>query len=318
MKTASALLTLCFPLLAGQLQQGNHTRCLTVDGLPRKYYVHVPPSMNSTTPLPVVLVLHGGLRAGDSTMRAFGFNEMADRKHFLAVYPNGQPKPHSVHPKTNLFWNPDDKGFPSTADDVKFISSVLDDLSKVAAVNPKRIYSTGLSHGAMMSYRLACDLSHRIAAIAPVAGSQERIPCNPRRPVPVLDFHGTEDGFVPVEGGGPFDFNSADYTISTWLKLNGCPTNALETELPDKVDDGTHVTLKTYGPCNAGTEVVSYIIHHGGHTWPGLPIEYPDIFGERILNPVSFKAQRATLGNVTMDINANDLIWEFFSRHALP
>jgi polyhydroxybutyrate depolymerase len=156
----------------------------------------------------------------------------------------------------------------------------------------------------MMCYRLAAELSDRIAAIAPVAGTMAMEDAKPKRPVPVMHFHGTADRIVPFAGPAKRSsefpiFKSVEETIRLWCKIDGCPETPKVTEFPDKVDDGTTVKRKTYGPGKDGTEVVLIEIEGGGHTWPGRK------------PPVGF------LGKSSLDISANDLIWEFFQRHPM-
>lgn len=121
-----------------------------------------------------------------------------------------------------------------------------------------------------MVYRLASELSDRIAAIAPVAGPMGTETCQPRRPVPVIHFHGTEDDAVPLKGGkGKLDLSGTDFyfvehSIRAWVKANGCNENPITDALPDKVDDGTRVIRKIYGGGQAGSEVVLFLIEGGG------------------------------------------------------
>jgi polyhydroxybutyrate depolymerase len=143
-----------------------------------------------------------------------------------------------------------------------------------------------------------------MAAVAPVAGTMAVTEAKPKRPVPVLHFHGTEDRLVPY--GGPdqrvpkfLTFKSVEDSVATWVKLNGCREEPLIEELPDAVDDGTKVTRKTYRG-DHGAEVVLVIVTGGGHTWPGRQPPF------------------GLIGRSTRDISATDMIWEFFVRHPLP
>lgn len=128
--------------------------------------------------------------------------------------------------------------------------------------------------------------------------------CNPKRPVPVIHFHGTADEHAPFNGGkgkglSGTNFYSVDHSIKAWIKANGCSEEPVVTKLPDKADDGMTVTKKTYGPGKDGAEVVLIEIDGGGHTWPGQDPR------------VKF------LGKSTKDISANDLMWEFFQKHPM-
>ncbi len=300
MQTTALLALLLTPVL-GQFDPGDHTRSIKVGSLTRSYIVHVPPSYDGTKPFPVVLAFHGGGSNAEQMIRFSGLNDKADEAGFLTVYPNGTGR----FPRM-LTWNGGNccgYAMQNKVDDVAFVRALLDDLAKVAKIDPKRIYATGMSNGAIISYYLASNLSDRIAAIAPVGGPMGTKECNPKRPVSVLHFHGTADEFAAFKGGpGPKSFSgtnffSVEHSIKAWVTANGCPAEPNVEQMPDKTDDGMTVTRTAYGPGKDGSEVVLITVEGGGHTWPGRE---PGI-------------QR--LGKSTKDISANDLMWEFFQRH---
>jgi len=286
-----------------QLTPGDHTRTISHQDRERTYVVHVPPSYDGSKPTPVVLALHGGGTDAASMIRFSGLSDKADKAGFLAVYPNGTGR----LPRMLTFnggnccayamWN--------NVDDVGFVRALLDDLGTVANVDARRVYATGMSNGAIMAYRLASELADRIAAIAPVGGPMGTKTCSPKRPVPVMHFHGTADQFAPFQGGkgeksrAGTDFFSVEHSIAAWVEADGCPKTPAIADLPDAADDGMTVTRKTYGPGREGSEVILIAIQGGGHTWPGR---------EPLLK---------FLGPSTKDISANDLMWEFFERHPM-
>ena len=278
------------------------TRSLAVGGRKRTYHVHVPPQHHPQKPAPVVLALHGATMTGPLMAWFSGLNEKADEAGFLAVYPNG------TGPRLSYSWNGGNccgYAFQNRVDDVAFIRAVLDDLAQTFQVDARRVYATGMSNGAIMAYRLASELSDRIAAIAPVSGTMGTERCEPKRPVPVIHFHGTDDDLVPFRGGkgrnslSGTDFYSVDHSIRAWAKANGCNEEPTLEELPDRAKDGTSVTRKTYGGGKDGAEVVLVVIEGGGHTWPGR--------GPAL----------KVLGKATRNVSANELMWEFFEKHPM-
>jgi polyhydroxybutyrate depolymerase len=289
------------------LQPGDYTRTLKVDDRDRSYLVHVPHNYDPKQPTPVVLVLHGAWTNGPITAVYSGLNRTADDKNFIAVYPNGTGMRDTV-----LFWNSGGRDRTTQMgrtppDDVKFIGKVLDDLSSVTNVDPKRIYATGISNGGMMCYLLAGQMSDRIAAIAPIAGTLCQDDVHLKRPVSVLHFHGTEDKLVPYDGSNctaktMLRCKSVDETVQTFAKLDGCPDKPREEQLPSIADDGTSVKRFTYGPGKDGSEVVLIEIVGGGHNWPNRPI---------------LPVLQSTLGTVTHQINPNAMIWDFFEKHPM-
>jgi len=302
MQTTAFLILILAPVL-GQIQPGDHTRSLEVDARTRTYIVHVPLSYDGTKPFPVVLAFHGGGSNADQMIRFCGLNEKADEAEFIVLYPNGTGRFERM-----LTWNAGNccgYAMRNKVDDVAFVWALLDDLARVGKIDEKRIYATGMSNGAIISYFLASELSDRIAAIAPVAGPMGTETCNPKRPVPVMHFHGTDDEFAAFTGGpgsksvGRTNFYSVEHSIQAWLKANGCPAEPTVTKEPDKSDDGMTVIRKTYGPGKNGSEVILFVIEGGGHTWPGR------------------ESRVRFLGPSTKDISANDLMWEFFEKHPM-
>ena len=288
----AALAAVCLPAAAAPpLPAGNHTRELEVEGRTRSYLVHVPKRLPDG-PVPVVLALHGAGMNGPLMAWFSGLHAKADEAGFVVAYPNGTGR------GTFLVWNAggfgDGGGRP---DDVAFLGAVLDDLETVLPVDPRRVYACGLSNGGMMCYRLAAELSERIAAVAPVAGAlMVRNPA-PRRAVPLMHVHGTRDTIVPYGDGGRLNGGAA--SARRWAQVAGCDDEPEEEELAGD-DADLPVTLERWADGRDGAEVVLVTIAGGGHTWPG---QQP---------PVWF------IGRSTRKVSANDLIWEFFVRHPLP
>jgi polyhydroxybutyrate depolymerase len=230
-----------------------------------------------------------------------GMNAQADVSRFIAVYPNG-----TGWQNTLLRWNSGGIGpEQQTPDDVAFLRALLDDLAAALKVDPRRVFAAGLSNGGMMSYRLATEMSDRIAAIAAVGGTLTVRNPQPARAVPAIHFHGTDDRIVPYTGPtrrhpSGISFQSVPETIAAWVKLTGCPDRPVVQEVPDQFDDGTTVKITTYGPGRQGAEVVLVDVNGGGHTWPG---KQPAV---------------SLIGKSTREISANRMIWEFFQKHPLP
>jgi polyhydroxybutyrate depolymerase len=282
------------------LGPGDHARKLTVDGRERAYLVHVPKNYDPKTPTPVVLALHGAAMDGSMMVWFSGLSKKADDAGFVVVYPSGTG--------TGPFrtWNAGGftgKMAEGKADDVAFIGKVLDDLGTVVTVDEKRVYACGMSNGGMMCYRLAAELSDRIAAVAPVAGTIAIDESKPKRAVPILHILGSKDAIVPfvMATGKPPPFmklKGVEESVQTWVKLNGCDEKP-KTETISKDGDEMKVTRTIYGGGKDGAEVVLVVVEGGGHTWPG---QEP---------PVGF------IGKSAKNVSANDLMWDFFQRHKL-
>ncbi len=288
------------PKQAERIGPGDHTRTLVMGEQKRTYLVHVPKGYDPKKPVPVVLALHGAAMNGSMMVWFSGLNRKSNDAGFVVVYPSGTGS------GPFLTWNAGGfkgKMAEGKADDVAFIGKLLDDLGRVVTVDQKRVYACGMSNGGMMCYRLAAELSDRIAAVAPVAGTIAIDESKPKRPVPVIHFHGTKDTLVPfetVKGKTPafMKLKGVEESVQTWVKLNGCDEKP-KTETISKDGDEMKVTRKTYSNGKDGSEVVLIVIEGGGHTWPG---QQP---------PVGF------IGKSAPNVSANDLMWEFFQKHKL-
>jgi len=258
------------------------------DGINRTWVVYLPQNYQSGDSFPLLIALHGLTQNGQSMMTFTGFNAIADTGNFIVVYPDG----------VNNSWN---VGFVggSTADDVGFLSALIDTLHQDYTINLNRVYATGFSNGGFLSYRLACELGDRIAAIAPVAGTMTTdsyTACAPSRNMPVLHIHGTNDFVVSYNGG--FGNKSVDQVLGLWNNYNNCPANAVVIDLPDLVAEGSTVKQFTWSPCDESTEVKLLKVINGGHTWPG-------------------SVGVTGAGNTNRDISASGEIWKFVSRFTL-
>ncbi|HSO32797.1 MAG TPA: PHB depolymerase family esterase [Labilithrix sp.] len=261
---------------------------LTAAGKERVVHVHVPKGYDRAKATPVVLNFHGLGSNADQQILLSGMNDKADQATFVAVHPEGTGVSQS--------WNAGaccGTAASDAIDDVGFVSKIIDELQSKLCVDARRVFATGMSNGAFLSHRLACELSNRVAAVAPVAGVLGIPTCNPTRPMSVFQFHGTLDGLVPYDGNPTMGFPSVMQTLSSWAGRSGCSTTPRETSKKGEV------TCVTFDGCKGGAEVNLCTATGGGHTWPGgVPVP--------------------SLGHTTTDINATDTMWDFFVKHPLP
>jgi polyhydroxybutyrate depolymerase len=252
------------PATTGAARDDEHT--LTVDGRERGYRVRVPPG--ATGRLPVVVVLHGGGGNGEQVDQQTGMSQAAARAGFITVFPNGSGR------TALLTWNAGRccaYAQREDVDDVAFLSAMLDRVLTDYPADPARVFATGMSNGAMMSYRLACAMSDRFAGIAPVAGALNVDPCRPARPVSVLAIHGTADQNVPYGGGPPtrsvagvepWINTSVEESVGFWVAHDRCDRTPQQSRTEQ-------VTVRTYAGCADGTTVQLCTVDGGGHAWPG-------------------------------------------------
>lgn len=277
---------------------------LTVDGRARTYLVHLPTGYPHSQPAyPVVVVLHGTLGTGEKVSGQTRFSELADREGFVVVYPDAVAN-----------WS-DGRGTSDAeragVNDVAFFKALVAELLSRYRLDAKRIYVTGVSSGGIMAYRLGCEAAELFAALAPViANVAEPLAgrCAPSKAVPLMAINGASDPLVPFEGGicckTPRGGGEGGAVLSTqgslaiFARKNGCEATPIRERLPVLVNDGTEVEKRTYPGCESGAEVVSYAIVGGGHAWPPNPPQAPKLAGLSSKN-----------------IDATDVIWEFFKNH---
>lgn len=249
--------------VAGELRE------LTSGGHKRVYRLFVPAAVAGGTKLPLVFDLHG--TGGNTAGRAkeSGFEALAAREGFAVATLQAEDSRWNVPVAT---WR---------ADDVQYVSDVLDDVAARVCIDPARVYATGFSGGGRMSSLLGCRLNDRIAAIAPVGGLRWFGPCAGRA-VPVLTVHGLADMTNPYEGGadrGPEWVESVPEALAGWASHDRCQ--------PKLVQDQEAATLRTirYAGCEHGAEVRLIRVDGLGHHWPHT------------------------------EIDATDVIWQFFKAH---
>ena len=291
-----------------KMHPGDHTLELTHHGLKRHYVVHVPKAYDGRIPVPVVIMFHGGGGKARGAMEETGWSAKSDKENFLAVYPEGVPRDpgrRASFVSNPQSWNDGSQRAIVAAslkdiDDVGFVNAMLDDLSVKFRIDPHRLYATGFSNGASMTFRVGRALSARLAAIAPVAGSDWLDEPRPAKPLSLLYLTGTEDPLNPLEGGeislGGKPAGKKPPVrefIHEWVQLLGYAPE------PETIHDRDGVKGVAYTACQGDSEVVFYTVAGMGHFWPGGMSHLP----ERVVGKSSNK------------ISATDLIWEFFQQH---
>ena len=271
---------------------------MQLDGYERSYLLNLPPTYNDSSNFPLVIALHGLAGSASQMEQDYGLTTKSNSAGFIVVYPEGVRSDGFLGIRT---WNAGtccDFAMERNVDDVHFISQLIQKLTSTYKINPKKIYVTGMSNGAMMTYRLACELSPQLAAIAPVSGTLLTTnPCTPARAVPVLHIHSAIDNKVPYAGGyglANYYFPPVDSTLRVWACIDGCHAT------PQVITQANLYTQTQYMNCNPNTTVQLYLTKDGGHSWPGgLPA-------------------RAGADAPSAAFNATDLIWSFFNQYQLP
>ncbi|MBW4469000.1 MAG: hypothetical protein KME45_01190 [Stenomitos rutilans HA7619-LM2] len=267
---------------AQPLKLGDATGELVYQGQRRTYHLYTPKSYRPDRPLPLVLAFHGYGSQGKDLANGSGFNDTAEQKGFVVVYPDG----------IDRRWNPLNK-FLTGVDDVGFVPALIDHIKRIRAIDSRRVYAAGVSNGGFLVQRLACESSFQIAAFASVVAtlpSQLQGSCNPQVPTPILMINGTDDRKVPWQGGNLSygSILSVPGTIEFWQRHNSCPSSAQVKQLT-----GGRVEVARYANCQGGSEVELVTLKGVGHVWP-----------------------RGGSGPSQL-LNGSEEIWSFFQRHRL-
>ena len=283
-----------------------------LDDSDRWWLLRTPLDHDGETPLPVIVDFHGLSEGAEIHAKMSELGPFADEHGIVLVTPQGTGTP--VRWQATLDVDGDA--------DQTFVAAMLDQLEAELCLDLRRVYATGLSNGAMMTSTVACTMADRFAAVAPVAGVTASDACDPARPVPMLAFHGTADPILLFNGGvgdslnsvlGGGDVGDIDVTdvelpepdlrgegypaaAQARAELNGCEGEGTDTEVTDTV-------IRRVWDCPEGADTEFWIIEGGGHTWPGS----------------SFSANlEKVMGPTELDVSANETMWAFFGRFALP
>ena len=271
----------------------------------RWFLLTVPAAHDGKTPLPLVLDFHGLMEGAQVHSTMTKFSDLAQQEGFVVAFPHGTGNP--VH------WNANLEG-PNP--DLEYFDALLDQLGSQLCIDTSRVYSTGLSYGAIMTSMLACTRADRLTAIAPIDGVQLPDGCSPAKTLPVLAMHGTADPILRFNGGAgamvgnllagqvaentettqpPYDLNGDGYpkTVAGWAAKNGCDATPKDTKVSDTV-------IRRVYSCPQGHDVEFVIVVGGGHSWPGSEFS---------------RSIEKVVGPTTFDIDATKAIWEFLQRY---
>jgi polyhydroxybutyrate depolymerase len=301
-----ALATFAAPTVSAQLTGRTQLESLQQGDLLRTYRQYTPPQVAQHPG--VIFVLQGasgGMKAAGLMEAITGLDREADRLHWLVVYPDAAPVwSNGWDPFTCCDQNPD----------VAFMSSLIDKLERENGVDPDKVFVTGWSRGAMMAYRIGCELSTQVAAIAPVDGNMSDqqgdvngANCHPGRSVSVMSINGSADLNIPIDGGhsplNPWEtvsYAAPSDVIEAWRQLDGCDARGHTTY------SGPSIT--TTWSCRAGSSVALRIISGGDHAWPGTQVQFLVLADLTPPQPMD-----AILPD--MSFNASQFIADFFASH---
>lgn len=241
----------------------------------RPYGLAVPGAYRSSTPTPLVVLLHGYGSTGRAQAEYFGLLADAEEHGYLLAYPDGL-----VDPRGSRFWNATDaccNFYGNPVNDVAYLGAVIDDVAARYTVDPRRVFVVGHSNGGFMAHRLACEIGGRLAAIVSLAGAVWLNPgaCPAPSPVNVLQVHGDADETISYAGGPGYP--SAAQTVAIWAQKNRC-SGALEAGADKDLDvqlPGLETRTETYAGCPPGGAASLWTIEGGGHV-PRLGASWAD------------------------------------------
>jgi polyhydroxybutyrate depolymerase len=273
------LLIFCSAMGQAQDLTGFTEHRLSSAGAERAYLLYLPEDIEG--PVPLVFSLHGSGGVPQNQVDTSHLDALADRYGFAVIFPAGEYT-NTVSVRS---WNANvDDG----VNDVQFVRDMIADVAGMVNIDRSRVYASGFSGGARMSSRLACELSDVLAAAAPVAGLQYPDDCTLQRPISIISIHALDDGsnqYTVSTNSRPYWRMGVETALDKWRQANGCSLSNDDDRLSQ------NVTSYTWSDCNGSAEIQFYLRKTGGHTWPD------------------------TTANSNHDIDATELIWEFFSEH---
>jgi polyhydroxybutyrate depolymerase len=248
----------------------------------RRALVHVPADYDGSETYPLVFSWHGYGSNAQDHIRYADFRPLSEDEHFLVVVPDGAGSP----PRFNL-----GSGIVGDTDDIAFADAMVERIGADYCLDAERVYSTGVSNGAGMSALLGCHRADRFAAIG--MDALVLFPDGCPAPVPALGMMGDADLVVPIQGGqvnccGGWTIAPTADSMQAWASSGGCASS-------DEDDVEDHVSRTRWDDCADGVEVEYWLIRGGGHTWPGA-------------------ADTSELGPTNQEIDASEVMWDFFKR----
>ena len=269
---------------------GSSSQSIESDGRQRTYRVYRPASVTGDRAAPLVVFLHGGFGDGQQAEGSYSWDPAADAGSFIVVYPDGISKA----------WNGGTCcGLPMSqgVDDVGFIKDVVARIEAETAIDPSRVYATGISNGGIMAYRLACE-TNLFAAIGPDSATM-LVACATPSATSVIAIHGTADHNIPYQGGvgsgtAHVDGPAVPDVIARWRAIDQCAA-------PQSNVAGSVTT--SLAACPGGRSVELVTIDGAGHQWPGGKPSTPVI------------AALLGLDQPSTALDATAVIWTFFAGH---
>ena len=253
------------------LTAGGQSATVTFGGAVRSYYLYVPTEIaaHPDIAVPLVIALHGGLGSGQQLANTSQLNVEADRLGFVVAYPDGLLLPTATGAYVQT-WNGGGCCGPAMAtgvDDVGFVASVISSLEAATAINQSKVIVGGHSNGAILAWRIACDRADILTAAVIVEGSLERPSCAPSRGVALVQVHGDDDEFLPLEGGiGPKSFEQTVFTSAAASQAMWTTAQHCASPVPSTAD---HLTITTWPACAGGVASKLIVIAEGTHAWAG-------------------------------------------------
>jgi len=295
----------CPSLAAGTTQQCS----LNAQGLTRRYWLYLPSSYKQGVKFPLLIMLHGGGGTGKGAMTETDWTATAEKQGFIVAFPDAVPrdpgKPSSFRNNAQA-WNDGSGRFPSqkSVDDVAFLKLMVEQISSKYGVDNSRVFITGFSNGASMAFRAAAELSSIFAAAAPVAGALWFDSVKLEKPVSLLYITGTGDSLNPMQGGTPALAGGKAMRGATSKPKPPVSEHIEKWKKALGIDGEGSVTVNQNGVKavsyrNDKGEILFYTLQGHGHIWPG---------GRSIL-------PESMVGKDTSAIKANEVIWDFFTRH---
>ena len=230
---------------------------IDVDGVLRSYYISYPSNVNpDDDSIPLIINMHGFGGNAASQVSYTQMNQYAHPQNIAVVYPQGLNNSWNVYTYWDNNWY----------DDVSFMSAMIDQIAIDFNIDLDRVYACGMSNGGYMTYRVACDLSDKIAAFGSVTGNfmlTSMSDCiSQDREIPIIHFHGTSDQVVNYYSPSFDGALTVGESIDFWTSYNNLTSENVESI-------SNNVEVYTYSKESSETKFAHYKVDGGGHVWFG-------------------------------------------------
>jgi poly(3-hydroxybutyrate) depolymerase len=209
----------------------------------REYILRVPDNYDNNKPYRLIMAYHW--LNGNASQVADGGGSTEDPYYGL----------WDLAANSTIFAAPEglNAGWANSGgQDVTLTDAILNQIQSELCIDTTRIFATGFSYGAGMSYALACARADVFRGVVLYAGAQLSGCSGGNTPIAYMHVHGVRDSVLSISGGRQLR--------DRYVMVNGCTA---QNPMEPAGNSGTHICT-SYQGCSAG-HPVRWCAHGGDH-----------------------------------------------------